>query len=415
MNSIVRDRSTIAGPQGLVASSAYAPHGVESGEAAAARCRQAQKMETIGQLAGSIAHDFNNLLEVILGNGETLLTSLGENHPARTEAEAIVAAAQRAAGLTRQLLVFSRQQPPAREVTSLNPIVSGLEGMLRRLVGEDIELVVGLKHDCGDLSICADRGQIEQVLMNLVVNARDAMPTGGRLSVETGTATRNADLPERRDYATFAVRDTGCGMDEATKSRAFEAFFTTKDASGTGLGLATCREIVTRSGGFITIDSEPGQGSVFTVYLPTLPARPQIAAVSRRPAVSRPPVRLRGTEHILVVEDEAGVREVVQRILARAGYRVVTAASGPEALALAESDDVHIDLVIADVVMPRMTGPDVVKSLRRRRTGLKAILMTGYTHQELIRRYAVQEGMTTIQKPFTSDAIAAAVREVLDA
>jgi signal transduction histidine kinase/CheY-like chemotaxis protein len=375
--------------------------------------RQSQKMEAVGQLTGGIAHDFNNILAVILGNAEFLMESLSEADPRRTDAEAILEAGQRAAGLTRQLLAFSRRQVIQPRALNLNDIVSGVEKMLHRVIGEDIQLTCSLGADLG--IVRADPGQIEQVIMNLVVNARDAMPVGGKLSIETA----NVELDEEnaasrgtsRPFVMLAISDTGCGMDAETKRRLFEPFFTTKGiGKGTGLGLSTCYGIVAQSGGRIGVYSELGQGSVFKVYLPSIQVE---AAQSARTATAAP--TLTGHETVLLVEDDQQVRATVRRVLVGLGYDILEARDGDEAAAMSLCHQGRIDMVLSDVIIPGCNGPDVVKRIHATDDRVRALFMSGYTDHAVLRDQMLQKGMNFIQKPFTPVAIARKVREVLDA
>jgi PAS domain S-box-containing protein len=375
------------------------------------RLGQVQKMEAIGRLTGGVAHDFNNLLAAILANAHFLLEDLPAEDPRRDDAEEILKGAERAATLTRQLLAFSRSQVLQPVVLDLNGVVEGLGRMLHRLIGEDIELVAATDPDLG--AVRADPGQIEQVLVNLAVNARDAMPTGGRLTIETSNVELGSDYVARHEpaqpggYVMIAVSDTGCGMSAETQRRAFEPFFTTKRPGGTGLGLSTCYGIVKQSGGFIWIYSELGHGSTFKIYLPRVDAEPQ--RVVRPAAIPRG-----GTETVLVVEDDDTVRAAVERILAAQGYTVLVARNGQEALAIAESQP-SIDMVLSDVVMPETNGPELVPRLQAFARDARPLFMSGYTDHNVLRSGALQVGCNFIQKPFAPEALARKVREVLDA
>jgi PAS domain S-box-containing protein len=376
--------------------------------------RQAQKMEAVGQLTGGIAHDFNNILAAILANSHFLIEDLAEDDPRRADAQEIQLAAERAAALTRQLLAFSRRQVLAPTVVDLNGTVGNMEKMLRRLIGEDITFSVVRSDDLGTVRV--DVGQMEQVLMNLVVNARDAMPTGGRLSVETQNIDVSGD-GERQDasdaippgrYVMLAVSDTGCGMSAETKRRLFEPFFTTKGVGqGTGLGLSTSYGIVKQSNGFIWVYSEPGHGSVFKVLLPRTDA-----AAERAPEPTS--TGLHGHETILLVEDDETVRAAVKRMLAARGYRLLVARNTEDAVALAMAEADAIDLVLTDVIMPGLSGPDVVKAVQKHSRRARALFMSGYTDHSVLRDGVLGDGMAFIQKPFAPDALAKRVREVLD-
>jgi two-component system, cell cycle sensor histidine kinase and response regulator CckA len=374
--------------------------------------QQAQKMEAIGQLTGGIAHDFNNILAAILANSHFLLEATDETDPRHADANEIREAAERAAALTRQLLAFSRRQVLEPAIVDLNGTVAGVEKMLCRLIGEDIALVVAPGSDLGNVRV--DVGQLEQVIMNLAVNARDAMPTGGRLTIETGNVELDeeclgADAPVTPGrYVMLAVSDTGCGMDAETKRRIFEPFFTTKElGKGTGLGLSTCYGIVKQSGGHIWVYSERGKGSVFKIYLPRVDAPPDAA---RERPVHR---RLEGSETILLVEDDDRVRSAVSRMLGARGYQLLVARDGAEARALVDAHHGAIHLLITDVVMPNESGPDVAQIVRER-TQCKVLFMSGYTDHAVLRLGVLETGQSFIQKPFAPETLARKAREVLD-
>src|SRR5881296_210961 len=375
---------------------------------------QSQKMEAVGRLAGGIAHDFNNLLTVITSYSDLLLQDLGGEDPKREDVEQVRKAAEGAAALTRQLLAFSRQQVLAPRVVSLSVVVQGVEKMLRRVIGEDVDLVTALDPDVG--SVKADVGQLEQVLMNLAVNARDAMPTGGKLTIETGNAEHDPDYAREheatavRRFVMLAVSDTGIGMDDATKARIFEPFFTTKEpGKGTGLGLATVYGIVQQSGGFIWVYSEPGHGTTFKIYLP------QVEAPLEGRAVGAAPGDLpRGTETILLVEDAAAVRAVTRQVLERQGYTVLEAAHGAAALQTAAGHPGPIHLLLTDVVMPVLSGRQLADQLARLRPDAKVLYASGYTDDAVVRHGVLEAGISYLQKPFTADSLARKVREVLD-
>ncbi|MEO8334991.1 MAG: PAS domain S-box protein [bacterium] len=379
-----------------------------------AKLRQAQKMEAVGRLAGGVAHDFNNLLTVIGAHSAFLLESLEPDDPRYEDADAIQKAMVMAAALTRQLLAFSRKQILRPTSLALNEIVGETREMLRRLLGEDIEIVTELASDIG--CVIADASQINQVLVNLAVNARDAMPNGGRLTITTRNVAIVAGTPEARGaipagvYAMIEVRDTGVGMDKATMARLFEPFFTTKAlGKGTGLGLATVYGIVKQSAGFVLADTKLGHGTTFCIYLPVVPD-------SERPIERRIPddVVGRGVETVLIVEDETQVRDIAERVLKRQGYAVLTAASGVEALSLSSSFASSIHLVVSDAVMPGMGGAEVVRRLQADRPQLKALMMSGYTDDEIVRRGIVSSMVRFIQKPFEPTEFARAVRDALD-
>ena len=378
-----------------------------------AQYRQAQKMEAVGRLAGGVAHDFNNLLTVITSYSELLLEDCGETDPHRAELLEIRRAAGVAATLTRQLLAFSRQQVLEPRVLSLNDVVTGAGKMLKRLIGEDVRLVTTLASDAG--TVRADAGQIEQVIMNLAVNARDAMPDGGALTLETANVEFSDEYVEghfpaqRGRYVMLAVSDTGVGMSPETQARIFEPFFTTKEAAkGTGLGLATVYGIVKQSGGFIWVYSEPGSGTTFKIYLP----RVDEAAVTERRA--QPADVLGGTETVLLVEDSDALRDIASRVLERRGYTVLEASDGEAALMLAARHPGAIDLLLTDVVMPEMNGRQLAERLTALRPGLKVLYMSGYAGDAVTRRGVLEQGMAYLQKPFTPDALARKVREVLN-
>jgi len=375
--------------------------------------RQAQKMEAIGRLAGGVAHDFNNLLAAIMGHGELLLRRLEPNQPHHRHAEAIQKAAARGALLTRQLLAFSRKEVLAPSVLDIQLVVAEVEEMLRRLIGEHIELVIVLGER--PVHVRADRGQLEQVIMNLAVNARDAMVDGGVLTVEVSTVEveegREGGPPGSGRFVTIAVTDTGCGMDTATAARIFEPFFTTKEqGKGTGLGLSTVYGIVEQSGGSIAVDSLPGRGTTFTVYLPRLEERVLPAG-----AETSTPAGTRGSEMVLLVEDEPGVRAVAREALESHGYRVLEAPHGVEALAVARAQPGAIDLLITDMVMPHMGGRELAERMRVLRPDIRVLFMSGYTDDVIVRRGISQATSAFVQKPFAMAAFTRKVRETLDA
>ncbi len=374
---------------------------------------QSQKMEAIGGLAGGVAHDFNNLLSVIMSYTDFVVDKLPEDDRRHSDLLEVQKASERAAALVRQLLAFSRKQILEPRVIDLNQVVSGVEKMLRRLVGEDIQIEVALAQGLG--TVLADAGQVEQVIMNLVVNARDAMPRGGRLSIETTNveiAETDAQSPsgvKPGRYVAFTVADTGSGMDEATLARAFEPFFTTKGlGKGTGLGLSTVYGIVKQSEGDVQVASTPGAGTAFTVYLPR-----RDAALS---ALSPKAVPSAGTanETVLVVEDEEGMRALTERILRNAGYTVLSAENGGDALALFEKHGGKVDLLVTDVVMPKMSGREIAEQLARTKPSLKVLYMSGYTDEIIDRHGVLEPGMRLIGKPFAAAEMTRRVRMVLD-
>ncbi len=375
--------------------------------------RQAQKMEAIGQLAGGVAHDFNNLLTAILGYAELLAEKLKDRPREAEDLDEIRKAGERAASLTRQLLAFSRQQVFERKVLDLNRLIAEIEKMLRRLIGEDVDLVTVL--DPALAYVWADAGQLEQVVMNLAVNARDAMPRGGKLTIETSNVELDEEYarlhtPVRPGrYVMIAVSDTGVGMDAATRSRIFEPFFTTKErGKGTGLGLATVYGIVKQSGGYIWAYSEPGKGSTFKIYLPPADQSllPEEDRVGETPSV-------RGTETVLLVEDEESVRTLSRAILESYGYRVLEAAGAEEAIETVRAYQQPIHLLLTDVIMPSMGGPDLASRIRTLRPGIKVLYMSGYTDETIFRHGHLEQGRLFLQKPFTPEALARKVREAL--
>jgi nitrogen-specific signal transduction histidine kinase/ActR/RegA family two-component response regulator len=377
--------------------------------------RQAQKMEAVGRLAGGIAHEFNNLLCVITGYSTLAAEGLAEGKPLRRDLAEIVRAADRATSLTRQLLAFSRKQMVVPRVFDLNSLLADLDRLLRRVLGEDVELVLAPAAE--PLPIKADHNQLEQVLMNLVVNARDAMPRGGQLTISTADVERDAaallDHPKAAPgrYVRLVVRDTGCGMDREVLARLFEPFFTTKEpGKGTGLGLATVLGIVDQSGGHVEVSSEPTRGTAFRVYLP----RYQPAREAALPPPSVEPNPPGGAETILLVEDEDGVRALAGQTLRQHGYHVLEAADGEEALEVSRRSLEPIHLLLSDVVMPKLGGPVLAERLLPGRPGLKVLFMSGFTDSALVRHGVVSGEVECLFKPFTPTALAAKVREVLD-
>jgi putative nucleotidyltransferase with HDIG domain len=391
------------------------------------RLRQAQKMEAIGQLAGGVAHDFNNLLTIITGYGDMLLNGmLPADDPAREPVQEIMKAASRASALTRQLLAFSRRQVLAPQTLTLNGIIQDMDKMLRRLIGEDISLTSVLAPNLGP--VLADPGQIEQVLLNLVVNARDAMPRGGRLTIETSNVFLDAAYtnahPEIQPgpFIMLAVTDTGCGMDAATQARIFEPFFTTKGiGKGTGLGLSTVYGIVKQSGGSIYVYSELGRGTSFKVYLPlTVPASDARLPGSHHgtPAVKAPSAdlgtpRLGKNERLLLVEDDDAVRALTRTVLRNSAYEVIEAIDPDEALRWVQDHSEPIDLLVTDVVMPGMSGRELAERLTALRPDMKVLYVSGYTDDSVVRHGLLEAEVAFLQKPFTPNALASKVRSVL--
>jgi signal transduction histidine kinase len=372
--------------------------------------RHSQKMEAVGRLAGGIAHDFNNLLTAIIGYTEIIMVGLDPADPRRADAEEIARAAMRAADLTRQMLAFSRKQILQPKVIDLNATLSRVEPMLRRVIGEDIVMTIAPRATRPQVRV--DPGQIEQVIMNLVVNARDAMPQGGRLTVETAEVSPDAAVVPANarsgSYVMLAVSDSGVGMSAEVRARIFEPYFTTKEVGkGTGLGLSTAYGIVRQSDGFIQVNSEPGQGTTFRIFLPrTIEATPiETVGDDAMP---------RGTEHILLVEDDPSVRRLSREILVRLGYSVTEAASGRAGLALGSDDTRHFDLALCDVILGDMSGPAVYEALRALRPTVKVLYMSGYADEAIVRTGVLNEGQPFLQKPFTPRDLAVKVRDVLD-
>ena len=376
----------------------------------------AQKIEAVGQLAGGVAHDFNNLLTAIIGFTELVEDGLEPASPVRADLAEVINVAHRAADLTRQLLAFSRRQVLQPTVLDINELLSAIQPMLRRLMREDVELVVDPAPHLQ--RVMADAGQVEQVVLNLAVNARDAMPNGGMLRITTGTRTLDDAFVQRHpgsrsgQHVMVSVSDNGVGMSPATQSRMFEPFFTTKDVhKGTGLGLSTVYGIVKQSGGYIDVESQLGQGSRFTVYLPALTESTAVAAPAAPPRAAD---SVSGAETLLLVEDEDAVRTLASRVLERHGYRVLAASDALTALTLATTFPGHIDLVISDVVLPAGSGPEVFEHLARRRPGLKLLFISGYARDAFGANGVVDERTPFLQKPFSSEELLRQVRGVLD-
>jgi len=405
--------SPVRDAAGTIVNYVAVKHDVSERTILEARLRQSLKMESVGQLASGIAHDFNNLLTVINGTAELLLQDLREDDPVRADLQEVHSAGQLAAGLTRQLLAFSRKQILEPRVMNINAVAVGMESLLQRLLGEDINIVVVRADGVGNVK--ADRGQIEQVITNLAVNARDAMPQGGALTIETLNVTIDERFAQRHGadvapgrYVLLTVTDTGVGMDEATRARVFEPFFTTKDlGKGTGLGLSTVYGIVKQSQGFIWAYSEVGTGTCFKVYLPQVADAltidlPQPTAASRA-----------CTETILVLEDNDGLRRLATRLLTTAGYTVIGANGGRDALRLLERDDAPVHLLLTDVVMPDMSGPQAAELLTRMRPAMKVLYMSGYTGDAVVRHGVLESETHFLGKPFTAADLLRKVSEAL--
>jgi PAS domain S-box-containing protein len=378
------------------------------------RLRQSQKMEAVGRLAGGVAHDFNNLLTIILGYSQILADGLPAGSKLANSTAQIKSAGERAAGITRQLLAFSRKQVLSPRVINLNDIVLNLDSLLRRLIGEDIEVMTAPANDLG--MVKADPGQIEQVIMNLALNSRDAMPKGGKLTLETSNATldetyaREHQPVESGQYVMLAVSDTGHGMAEETMGRIFEPFYTTKEVGkGTGLGLSMVYGIVKQSGGYVWVYSEPDQGTTFKIYLP------RVDQPADQPSTEQTPIRFsRGTETILLVEDDPQLRELSSSVLSHCGYRVLSAATPDEGIAICESNHQQIRLLVTDVVMPRMNGRQLAERIQRVSPKIRVLYISGYTDNAIVHYGVLDPGLWFLAKPFTLSALVAKVREVLD-
>ncbi len=375
--------------------------------------RQSQKMEAIGHLAGGVAHDFNNLLTIIMGRADLLLRGMEQADPTRGELALIYSTAERAGVLTRQLLQFSRQQMLTPRVINLNEVIVDVKEMLCRLIGEDIELVTRLEPQL--VPVSADASQIQQIILNLAVNARDAMKDGGRLLIETGNIELDEEYAMRHvsvvpgKYAVLSVSDTGCGMDEKVRARLFEPFFTTKEmGKGTGLGLSTVYGIVKQSGGNIWVYSEPGRGSAFKVYLP---ASKDTKVVSAASSAELPSVQT-GSQVVLVAEDESAVCELIAEVLTVAGYTVLTAGNGEDALTVSAEYNGEIHLLVTDLVMPRLSGSALAAQLKPLRPSIKVLFMSGYA-SNMTDRIGIPDGMFYLDKPFTPDKLIRRVKEAL--
>jgi nitrogen-specific signal transduction histidine kinase/CheY-like chemotaxis protein len=380
-----------------------------------AQLLQSQKMETVGKLTGGIAHEFNSILTTIIGHSEFLLNDLPAESPLANNATEISKAAGRAAMLTRQLLAYGRKQFLQPETLDLNQVITDMEGVFQHLMGEDVDTRIvpapGLQ------AVRADAGQIEQVIMNLAINARDAMPGGGKLTLETANVSFDQDSvgrsPELKpgDYVMLAITDTGTGMSAEVKAHVFEPFFSTKGAGqGAGLGLSTCYGIVKQSGGYITVYSEFGRGTAFKIYLPRVEPAPKIPLQR----LDSPDLQ-RGTETILLVEDDSALREMAATMLRRLGYTVLAAADGIEALSLKQQrDNGHIDLLFTDVVMPHMSGKELADRVRALYPHIRILFTSAYTENAIVHQGVLDKGVALLQKPFTPSALARKVREVLD-
>lgn len=377
--------------------------------------RQSQKMDAIGRLSGGVAHDFNNLLGVIIGYTEVLQDTIKETDPLRVCVDQVLQAGKRAASLTRQLLAFSRQQVLEPKVLVLNAVVSDMEKMLHRLIGEDVELSTSLDPELG--KVRADQGQIEQVIMNLAVNARDAMPEGGKLTIQTANLemdeafVRQYSYPVQTGaYILLTVSDTGVGMDSATQHRIFEPFFTTKEkGKGTGLGLSTVYGVVKQSGGYIDVESSVGKGSSFKIYLPRVDQNAEGARTEAAPLTE-----LQGKETILLVEDEKNLRTLTRHLLEVYGYVVIEAANGEEALKISRENTGSIHLMLTDMVMPGISGRALAQQLSKERQDMKVVYMSGYTGQTIGGQALLNPGAFFLQKPFTRENLARKIREALE-
>ena len=377
--------------------------------------RQSQKMEAVGRLAGGIAHDFNNLLTIINTHAQLGLMEVKDLDPLKGKLESIQKAGERAANLTRQLLAFSRRQPVEREVIDLNTLLQELEKMLVRVIGEDIQLSTILDKGLGRVK--ADPGQIEQALLNLVVNARDAMPSGGKLTIETTNMELDREYTQTHldmkpgRYVMLSVSDTGVGMSAEVRERVFEPFFTTKEKDkGTGLGLSTVYGVVKQSGGYIWVYSEPGRGTTFKIYLPQVD-EPLEKEIGKKVVEGGLPG---GKETILVVEDEEEVRKLAVAILQKQGYRILEASNGGDAFLICEQGKEKVQLLLTDVVMPGLNGPELARRLMYFHPEMKVLYMSGYTDNAILQQGVLDEEMSFLQKPFSLERLTGKVRAVLD-
>ena len=378
-----------------------------------AQLMHAQKMEAVGRLAGGVAHDFNNMLTVIAGYNRMILDELSTMDPLRGYAEEILKAADRAGALTNQLLAFSRRQVMQPRIININAVLGQTEKMLRRLIGEDVQLVMSLDKNAGNIK--ADPNHIEQAIVNLAVNSRDAMPNGGRLTIETGNVQIDENYVKTHmgvkpgEFVMIAVSDTGHGMDSATRQNIFEPFFTTKQqGKGTGLGLATVYGMVKQSGGDIWVYSEPGQGTTFKLYFP-LVEEPVSGAIGEDPGISRQ----LSSETVLLVEDEAQVRDLTAKMLKQLGYPVLTAENGDAAIEVSKAFTREIALLVTDVVMPNMSGRQVADALVASRPGLRVLFLSGYTEHAVVNHGVLDSNVNFLAKPFSREALGRKVREVL--
>lgn len=411
---IVSSDGTVSQVLGVATDITLRKHAEEALHRSEEQLRQSQKMEAVGKLAGGVAHDFNNLLTIINGHAELSLRRLNQEDPLCRKLEAIKEAGERAAALTHQLLAFSRKQILQPKVLDLNQVIFETNKMLQRLLGEDIDLLIGLSPNLGKVK--ADPHQIDQVLMNLSINARDAMPRGGKLTIETDNVYIDETYASHHlsvrpgQYVMLAISDTGCGMDAQTQARIFEPFFTTKEVGkGTGLGLATVYGIVKQSGGSVWVYSEVGQGTTFKIYLPCVESHAEMTEINAQRVALQT-----GTETVLLVEDEEKVRELASEILQESGYRVLKAKHGRDALSVAAEHHGPIHLMLSDVVMPQMSGRELAEQLTPLRKEMKVLYMSGYTDDAIVHHGVLDAGMAFIEKPFTPNALAHKVREVLD-